>query len=187
MNEEYLNEHEDDTTSVGGEHQNDGSFDNVDDNHTHVPHVGESFIHEDNLSSMMDTLRHKIAEKEAKVSEFNHETPSTQTQKEESTQINHTRGSVPVELEEISLGSSVSFTGHTEDQKNSEASKFQDELSSAHVYVSNISKSDLWGGFDDYTTSKIKDAINSARSDGRISDSTYQKLMTDLKKASHYA
>lgn len=187
MNEDYLNEHDDEMTSVGGEHEDYGSYGHVDDTQSHVPHMGGGIIQEDNSSSMMENLRHKIEEKETKVSESYNETTSIQTQQEEDAQTRQTKGSMPVELEEISFGSNVSFTGHAEDQRNSEASKFQDELSSAHVSVSNISKSDTWGGFDYYTTTKIKDAINSARSDGRISDSTYQKLMTDLKKASHYA
>ena len=75
-----------------------------------------------------------------------------------------------------------------EDKLNSEASRFQDELKSEHVYISGgIYLSDTWGGFDQYTTNKIKKAINKARCAGNISDKTYHKLMTDLKKASHYA
>lgn len=88
---------------------------------------------------------------------------------------------------ELPIEKSISFEGNAEDRRNSEASKFQDELSREHIYPGSIYKSDTWGGFDDYTTTKIKDAINRARSEGRISDSTYQRLMTDLKKASHYA
>lgn len=83
---------------------------------------------------------------------------------------------------------SISFEGNAEDRLNREASRFQDELKREHVYISgSIYLSDIWGGFDQYTTNKIKDAINNARSNNRISDNTYQRLMDDLKKASHYA
>lgn len=97
------------------------------------------------------------------------------------------------DMEALLIGNSINLNEQyieksiADEKRDREASRYQDALKREHIYIDGIYLSDLWGGFDQYTTNKIKDAINSARSKNRISDNTYQKLMDDLKNASYYA
>lgn len=90
-------------------------------------------------------------------------------------------------FKEINAGNSISFSGRLEDERSSEASKFQVELRNAGVYPGSFYIDRTMGGFDEATTKRIKDEINSSRCKSMITDYTYQQLMSHLKKASYYA
>jgi len=138
------------------------------------------------VSTMMEHLQHKISDKSESPIMDNIGSHGTRSNAgKEDSYIGERMSSI--NLEEIPVGHNVSFLGRQEDERNAQASKFQDELQREHIYPGTIYKSDTWGGFDDYTTTKIKNAIIDARSANRISDRTYQELMSNLKKASHYA
>ncbi len=92
------------------------------------------------------------------------------------------------ETQKTKLDGNISFGGRVENERNDESSKFLDSLKSAGIYYTGfVGHSDVWGGFDGYTTGRFKEIIIVKRNSIDIDDRTYQKLMADLKKSSHYA
>ena len=87
---------------------------------------------------------------------------------------------------------SVSFLGKqfsyesANDTRDIAKSELLSALSSNHIYPGSVYTDKLWGGLDYYSGNKVRDAINKARDNGSISDTTYKRLMQMLKKACHH-
>lgn len=71
------------------------------------------------------------------------------------------------------------------DARNLAKSALITKLNTNHIYTTNLSTDNLWGGLDSYSGDKVYDAINDARDHGRINDSVYKDLIKSLKKACH--
>lgn len=71
------------------------------------------------------------------------------------------------------------------DARNLAKSELITQLNTNHIYTTNLSTDNLWGGLDSYSGNKVYEAINDARDHGLINDSVYKDLIKLLKKACH--
>lgn len=81
---------------------------------------------------------------------------------------------------DISFGAALDV-----DARNLAKSELITQLNTNHIYTTNLSTDNLWGGLDSYSGNKVYDAINDARDHGQINDSVYKDLIKLLKKACH--
>ena len=84
-----------------------------------------------------------------------------------------------------SMAKSISFEG-ANDTRDIAKSELLSELSSNYIYPGTVYTDNLWGGLDSFSGNRVRDAINQARDNGSISDSTYKHLMAQLKRACHH-
>ena len=84
-----------------------------------------------------------------------------------------------------SMAKSISFEG-SNDSRDIAKSELLSELSSNHIYPGTVYTDNLWGGLDSFSGNRVRDAINRARDNGSISDSTYKHLIDKLKQACHH-
>ena len=84
-----------------------------------------------------------------------------------------------------SMAKSISFEG-VNDSRDIAKSELLSELSSNHIYPGTVYTDNLWGGLDSFSGNRVRDAINRARDNGSISDSTYKHLIDKLKQACHH-
>ena len=83
------------------------------------------------------------------------------------------------------MAKSISFEG-VNDSRDIAKSELLSELSSNHIYPGTVYTDNLWGGLDSFSGNRVRDAINRARDNGSISDSTYKHLIDKLKQACHH-
>lgn len=94
--------------------------------------------------------------------------------------------SAQVSFEGMPEGTRMRYESATDRLDTAKSELLADLKSYGISPLGSIGTDRIWGGFDYQSTLNVRDAINKARDNDRITDRTYKDMMEKLVKASHY-